>query len=142
MQQDAELLNSIYQNAKMGEELTRTISKSVDSDQLKSDLQTQMSGYSQLNAKVQQKFAEEKLEPQEENGLSKASAYLGTKLNTLVNHSPSHVAEILIQGSTMGVIDMTQNINKFTSASQPVKDLAGEVITFENQNIERMKTYL
>ena len=63
-------------------------------------------------------------------------------MNTMVDHRPSHVAEMLIQGSTMGVIDITENMNNYSNAEQPVKDLAKQVLDFENQNIERLKTYL
>lgn len=142
MQQDTELLNSIYQNAKMGEEAIDNVIKSVDNDQIKSDLQTQMAGYSNLYSKAQQKLAEQRVEPKDVNGLTKASTYIGTKMNTLIDRTPSHIAELMIQGSTMGVIEMTESINKCAGASQPVKDLANQVVTFENQNIERMKTYL
>lgn len=142
MQQDAELLNSIYQNAKMGEEALNTVITSVDSDHMKSELQSQMAGYSDLYSQAQRKMAEQRVEPRDVDRLTKASTYIGAKINTLLDHSTSHIAELLIQGSTMGVIEMTESMNKFTNASTPVKDLANKVVTFENQNIERMKTYL
>lgn len=142
MQQDTELLNSIYQNTKMGEEALDNVVRSVDNDRIKSDIQQQMAGYSHLYSQAQQQLAEQHAEPKDINGLTKASSYIGAKLNTLIDHSPSHIAEMLIQGSTMGVIEMTESLNRCASASPPVKDLANQVVTFENQNIERMKTYL
>ena len=142
MEQNSELLNSIYQNARMGEESLKTLLKSVDNDRLKSDLQTQMAGYANLYSQAEQNMASHHLEPKDLNGLSKASAYLGVKMNTLIDRTPSHVAEMLIQGSTMGVVDITENINKSPSADQSIKDLAKQVLDFENQNIERLKSYL
>ncbi len=50
----------------------------------------------------------------------------------------------MIQGSNMGIIDMTKYLNesKRCSVSKEAVDLANEVVTFEENNIQRLKAYL
>jgi 23S rRNA U2552 (ribose-2'-O)-methylase RlmE/FtsJ len=75
--------------------------------------------------------------------LTKAAAYLSINLNTLADKTPSRISEMMIKGSTMGVIDMTKKLNEYSSSADPdVMDLAGSLLSFEQHNIEECKRFL
>lgn len=141
-QPDTELLRDIYQDARMGEETIKTLIKSVEDNQIRSDLQAQMAGYVDFYGRAQKELAKRHADPEEVGALTKASSYLGVKLNALIDHTPSHIAEMMIQGSTMGVVSMTESMNKHAGAGHEAKSLAADVVSFEQKNIERMKSYL
>ena len=139
---DTELLKGIYQDAKMGDETLKTLLKAIESGQIKSDLQAQAAGYAEFYGKAQKELAKLHADPEEVGPLTKASSYLGVKMNAMMDRSPSHVAEMTIQGSTMGIVSTTESLNKHPDAGREAKRLANDVLAFEQENIERMKAYL
>ncbi|AJG98784.1 hypothetical protein [Clostridium beijerinckii] len=54
------------------------------------------------------------------NVFSKASTYVMINLNTLVNKTSSHISEMMIQGSTMGIIDITKRIKEYPNADKEI----------------------
>jgi hypothetical protein len=49
---------------------------------------------------------------------------------------------MMIKGSNMGIIQMTKVVNGYSDASPETLGLAQKLITTENDNISRLKTYL
>lgn len=74
--------------------------------------------------------------------VTKMMASSGIKMNTMLDKSPSHIAEMTIQGSTMGIITATEELNRHAGVEEPVRQLASEIVQFEQNNIERLKGYL
>ena len=63
-------------------------------------------------------------------------------LQTIKDKTPSHLAGMMIQGNTMGVIDMTKSLRENQAADPPVLALAQDLLSMQKGNIEEMKPYL
>ena len=63
-------------------------------------------------------------------------------LKTIIDKTPSHISEMLIQGSTMGIIDVTKRINDYGDADKEILDLAHRLLQFEKDNQEEFKKFL
>ena len=65
-------------------------------------------------------------------------------MNTMVDSSPSKIAEMMINGSTMGVINLEKRVKQARSegVSEDVVKIASDMMTFEEDNIQKMKPYL
>jgi len=63
-------------------------------------------------------------------------------MQTLVDKSTSHIAEMLIIGSNMGVIDAIKNIRKYKLADPGIINLMEKLKAFEESNIILLKVYL
>ncbi|WP_242878733.1 hypothetical protein [Clostridium beijerinckii] len=63
-------------------------------------------------------------------------------LNTLVNKTSSHISEMMIQASTMGIIDITKRIKEYPNADKEILDLANKLLKLEQNNVEECKKYL
>ena len=63
-------------------------------------------------------------------------------MNTMLDISTSHMAEMLIQGSNRGITDLCKSLNHNSEASRMTVELAKELMEFEEEAIERMKKYL
>ncbi|MNV92936.1 hypothetical protein D3C71_1875730 [compost metagenome] len=74
--------------------------------------------------------------------LAQMGTYMSTKINISKDDSHSHIAEMIIQGSTMGITDVTKHINKYDEADIDIVKLAKRLLKIEEQNIEEMKPYL
>lgn len=109
---------------------------------MRSDLETQRNGYLDFCDKAWQEISNRGEKAPKINPMVKVSSTVGIKMNTLTDKSDSHIADMMIQGSTMGITSATEGIHKHPHASQEVLKMAKDVVKFEQNNIERMKEYL
>ncbi len=140
----AELLNKMYKNMNMGKDSTLDLLAKVSDSALKSDMTLQLNGYEGMLKKINEHMRAAGEEPKEENFITKMSAKVGTAFNTMMDDSPSHIADMMIQGSTMGMTDNTKLLRDYenTDASEAALSICRSIIKFEEENIERMKKHL
>ena len=74
--------------------------------------------------------------------MQKVMGWTGIKINTLTDKSNSHIAEMMIQGDAMGIIESQKLINHNPKADQEVKDILNDFLTLQENNIAKMKKFL
>ena len=142
MDENIEVLNEIYKNAKMGEENIKTLLPEVGDQKMKSDLETQRSGYLDFCDKAWEEISNRGEKAPAINPMTRISSTIGIKMNTLTDKSDSHIADMMIKGSTMGITSATEGIHQHPHASREVLSMAKDIVKFEQNNIERLKEYL
>lgn len=140
--QNMELLQYVYQNVKMGEDNIRTLLPVVKDAELKTHLHKQMSGYGKFSNQAEEEIYRRNGKPKENSIMAKMAARMGVKMKTMQEHSPTRIAEMTIQGSTMGIVDITEHLNRCKEADSAAQKLANDVLHFEQNNIERLKSFL
>lgn len=105
-------------------------------------LQSQLQEYTTIYNSTDKKLKELNKDAKNINSFSKASTYAMINLKTLTNKSPSHISEMLIQGNTMGIIDLTKKLKEYDDADQEILSLANKLLKLEQNNIEECKKYL
>lgn len=142
----AEMLEKLYKSVKMGADTIVSLLPKIDAEdaKFKSDLTMQMSGYESFATRINSLLREDGEDGKEDSMMSKMSAKIGTTMNTLMDSSVSHIADMIIQGSTMGITDTIKIMREYenTTASEASLTLARDIVKFEEDNIERMKAYL
>lgn len=142
MNQNAELLNFIYQNSQMGiEALQKLVSINKDSEFNKC-LQSQLNEYKLINSNAVKKLNENGYDEKGIGTLTKIQSYIILNIQTMMDKSSSHIAEMLITGSTMGTIDAIKNIKKYKDAEPSILKLMNDLKKFEENNIEQLKAFL
>lgn len=63
-------------------------------------------------------------------------------MNTMLNTSTSHIAELMIKNHQRGVTGMWRAMNRYDTATNRSVELAQELADFEASCIERMREYL
>lgn len=139
---DLELLQYIYQNAKMGESSLKVIKEDVKDDKLRLDIEKQIKGYKDIASKAGGFILKSGDDIEATRSISKIMTYTGIKINMALNNKTEHIAEVLIEGSTMGVIDITKNIKRYEACAKNTVALAKSLLSFEQKNIEIFKKYL
>ena len=139
-----ELASAIYKNVRMGSDLIVTMMPKIDNQQLKSDVTEQLATYEKYAAKVKSLIKQSGEAPKEESMISKWMAKMGDQMNTMTDSTTSHLAEMMIQGSTMNVTDLLRKIHESESCDggSTEMSIAREVVEFEENNIEKLKDYL
>jgi hypothetical protein len=142
MNGNAELLNYIHQNSEMGIETINQLMSIVRDEEYKKLLQSQYNEYKSIYDAVNLKFAQLKKEAKDISTFSKVTSYIMININTLTDKSPSHISEMLIRGSTMGIVEITKNINEYKDADPEILAFANRLLMFEQQNVEECKKFL
>ncbi|MDE6960780.1 MAG: hypothetical protein K2P27_07960, partial [Lachnospiraceae bacterium] len=66
----------------------------------------------------------------------------GIQMNTLLNASTEHLADMMIQGNTKGITELMKVVKKNKSVQKEYYEMAQELMDFEEKNIEKLKAYL
>lgn len=140
---DAQLLNFVYQNSQMGVESLGEILPMVKAGKFKEGLCSQYKEYQRFRDEAAEKLNRGGYDEKGINAMQKIITYLMIDVKMMVDSSPSHVAQMLIQGSNMGIIDAQKRIHEYeSSAHRDVIKLMKRLQEFEERNVERLKAYL
>ena len=138
---EASLCCDVYRNAKMGGEAVLTLLSKVTDEGLKSELSTQLARYDELAAEAKSLLEKMGEEPEEERAVSRLMAKMGITMNTVIDKTSSHIAQMIIEGAVMGITDLQKRLNDKLEYGE-AEPLAKSLIAFEEDTVERMKNYL
>jgi hypothetical protein len=139
---DLDLLEKTYQNASTGITAIEAVLNKAPNNEFNSALYKQLRDYQELKDKSEKQLQLSGTEAKDNPVYEKALMKGNVKMNTLINSSESHIAQMVIQGSTMGITQMTRLLNKSKNADGTSTEIAKEFIKKEEENIEVMKKYL
>ena len=138
----------MYKNLKMGESAILDLMPKVTDEGLREDMLKQLEGYRRFADDAKELLDCEHREAKEAGVFAKMGSKMGIAMNTMMDSTSSHIAEMIIEGSTMGITDQTrilhelEDVDKDEPHYDAAVDLAKQIISFEQKNIEVMKTYL
>ena len=142
MTTEVSVLNSIYRGARIGSESIENILPKTEHPAFRDDLRTQEGEYEAIMKEAANRLMEKGNTPDPIGSYKKVTMKAAVEMSTMANCDTSHLAEIMIKGSTMGITNMTKILNGYQNPDPQVAGLAQKLITTEQQNIERLKTYL
>jgi len=142
MDGNTELLNYVYQNAQMGERSTAQLTELSESPKFREHLQTQNREYESIRGQARDLLRQSGHEEKDINGFAKMSLYMSIGTKTLTDKSASHMAEMMMRGSTMGIIDVSKNLKKYAGADPEAVSLAEKLLRTEEANVEHIKAFL
>lgn len=141
---ESQMLEQIYKNMKMGSSSMLSILSRAQDEEFKRLMTEQLDGYERLANAARKRLCEIGGEAREENAMTRLWASVGMKMNTMIDSTESHLADMIIEGSTMGMTDTIKILREYenTDVSESALRLAKEIIKFEEKNIEIMKGHL
>ena len=138
------LLCEIYKNANMGEDSLCSLIGKVKDDNLRRDITYQLDTYAGYANTAKSKLAEMNVKAKELSPFAKISSEISMAMSTMTDSSAPKLAELIIEGSTMGIVKLKKQITaaKRENAPEHIMNFANEVVTFEENSINKMKEYL
>ena len=136
------ILNELNKGIKMGMDSISTVSEKVQDDRFKQDLKYQYDEYNKILNEVNDELTNYDDFPKELNPMQKAMRWMGVELNTISDKSNSKIAEMMIQGTNMGIIEGVKLLNQNPEADGEVKNVLNEFIKFQENTVEQLKKYL
>lgn len=142
MLSENQLLNHIYQTAEMGREGIQSVLKYAGEPKLVSALNSQMDEYEQLQNAAGAMLQARGEPPKGIGPMAKVSSEVMSTMKAMTDRSASNIAEMMIQGSTMGVTKSLRTIRDCDLRDNGVRRLADRLLETERANIEQMKRFL
>lgn len=140
--EDVSIYQGIQKNTEMARKAIDTISDKVYDDGLAMQIARQSLKYSEIHDRATDRLLQEKEESYRGSAFAEMMLKGGIEYNTLLNTSTGHIAELMIQGSNRGIVDMCKTLNRYPDIKGQAVELAKELMDFEEKNIERLKKYL
>lgn len=143
MNQNQQLLSFIHKNAAMGISTIPQVLSLPQSRAMGRALNTQLQEYRTIAAQSQAYARRHGRHLQGPGLASKAMSNAMLKTRTAVDPTTSKVAELMIQGSTMGTVQMTRRLHQYNGRTDPeLLALGNRLLHTEEQNIQQMKRFL
>lgn len=142
-EQSKELLNEIYKEAKTGFDTLSVVENSIEGNaDLHQAIHQQKHCYSDTIVQAATQLREMGVHAKGISQLDKMKMRAATKANIFMDNSPSHTAQMIIQGSTMGITTLQKTMNHCPQADEKAKKLSQELIQAEEAHIDAMKKFL
>ena len=125
-----ELLEYIYKTAEMGKYSSTELVKELHNkdNKIKEELDEIVKGYEEIYKKTEKLLKKHKLEEKEINYFAKMGASFNMKKEVMNDNSDASIADMLIQGLTMGNLEMSKKIGDYEKkVDDKILDLAKEI---------------
>lgn len=141
--QTEEALAEIYRNAQLALQSISNILPAVEDDATREELHRQHEEYERFSAKATMIAKNRGIELKEPNMMKKAMMWGSIKMSTLTDNSRSHIADMMVQGTVMGIDALRTTANDLSpEGNEDIADLLREMITIEEEFEKKWKEYL
>jgi len=136
------VLDELNKGACMGMDAIRFVLDKVEDDEFRELLERQYSGYRRISDKICELYPEySDKEPHETNAMNKVMTWYGIEMKTMMDKSNSKIAELLMQGTNMGIIEGRKLLNHKGTDKQ-VEKLVSDYVKNQEEAVEDLKKYL
>ena len=135
-------LDEINKGACMGMDAISFVLDKVEDKNFKKVIRKQYDDYHRIEEDIQNiyhKYDDGK--PHETNAFTKAMTWSGINMKTMMDNSNSKIAELLLQGTNMGIIEGRKILNE-KKLSEEVRNIISRYVSMQEESVEILKKYL
>ena len=136
------VLNEINKGIKMGMDSISNVSQKVQDDRFKQDLKCQYDKYNQILNNVNDELSNYDDFPKELNPMQKAMGWMSIEMNTISDKSNSKIAEMMLQGTNMGIIEGRKLLNNNENLPKDIDTILNDFVVMQEDSVETLKKYL
>ena len=142
MDNNINTLDELNKGCCMGIDALNDILSKVDDNKFKDLLEKQKIEYEDLSDRISDLYEEYSDAPiHETNLVEKAMTWYGIQKDTITNSSISNLADLLIRGTNMGIVEGKKILNNKT-LDKKVHKICSEYIKTQEAYLEKLKEYL
>jgi len=135
-------LNEISKGSSMGMDAISFIIEKVDDEKLEKLLKDQYVSYKKIQETIEEIYPKyDDGSPKTTNMKNKVMTDYMIEMKTIKDSSTSHLAEILIQGTNMGIIEGRRILNK-KKLNEEVYNLIAKYVSMQEKYLSSLKDYL
>ena len=136
------VLDEISKGCSMGIDALNDILDKADDNKFKELLEKHKEQYDEISDIINdlyENYSDE--EPDETNAMEKTMTWSGIQMRTMTDSSTSKLAELLLQGNNMGIIEGRRIYNN-DEMDDDVKKILNDFIKMQEKAVEELKEYL
>lgn len=136
------ILDELNKGCCMGSDAVKFILEKIEDKKFKKVCEDLLEEYEDLEErinKVYDKYSDD--DPHETNAMNKVMTWSGIQMRTMNDGSDSKLAEMLLQGLNMGIIEGRRLINQKDEDSK-VKEIMQEYVDMQEEYVEEIKEFL
>ena len=142
MKEDINALDEIHKGSCMGVDAINYIMDKVEDESLKEELNNELNEYKDIAKEIEKVYPKyDDGTPHETGVMNKAMTWYHLEMETMSDHSNSNLAELLLKGVNMGVIEGRKILNN-KELNNEVKDIVSKYVEMQEKNVENLKEYL
>ncbi len=145
MNRQCELLEKIYKDASMGRFSMQKLLENLKGKDNKiiGVVESIFQDYSSFEQKAKEALVAQDKKPEEEGNMAKMMSSMGIFKEVLTDNSDSAIADLLIQGLSMGEIEMQKRVdNASDDINKDDLKLAKDFLKFQQKAQKELKKYL
>ena len=135
-------LDEIHKGACMGMDAISFVLEKTEDKNLNAELHREYDEYQKIAKKIEKiypKYNNDK--PHETTAMNKAMTWYGIEMKTFNDKSTSKIAELLLNGVNMGIIEGKKILNN-KNINEEVNVIIDEYVSMQEKNVEILKEYL
>lgn len=136
------LLDEAYKNVRMASFAIDCIIDKIQDQSLEDLLRKQNDCYLHYVEKIESMCEELKHKPKDINFMLKGMSFASIKTKTMMNDETPHLAEMLVQGTTMGITDTLKAKSEYPSDNQELIKIVDEIVDCEEKFVDSLKDFL
>lgn len=134
--------NGLYKNAAVGKDAILCVLEQTTDPALRRELCTQLEYYETQQQKIRQEMKKNYCYPQEQGTLAKFCSCASIRMHCLGEVNPHQIAKLMVEGTNMGLIQLTQLLNRHPHVDTSLQQQAKATIAHEEAYLNRLKPYL
>ncbi len=145
MNENEEILEYIYQTSNMGMQSTKYLIDSLKGkdNKIKKLVEEIEKNYEKYAKETEKLLNKQDLEAKPIGMMAKAMSKMSINKEMISDNSDANIADMLIQGLTMGNLELTKHIDNYEkTADKKIINLAKSLRKFGEEYIEKLKVYL
>lgn len=141
---DVEILDELSRSCQLAMSNISFLSTKSIQKNIKKELVSIYSGYTDILSQINKNFESLGEIPSNVSPSLKMFGLCSINLNTKIDKSSSHIAEIMIQGLNMGIIKCQKLLNSSNSTiiKEQTLNLVQQFLNFQEQSIQKLKVFL
>lgn len=140
---NSEAITNVFQNAHIAMQSVSNVLAECSSIKMKEELTEEYEGYQKFIGGLSRYMTEKGYEQKDVNVMKKAMLYTSVKMNTLTDDSCSHLAEMMVKGTVMGITELKQLISRSDGQiDKEIISFAKDLLALEESYEKRLKTLL
>ena len=143
MKENKNTLDELNKGCAMGMDAIDNILDKVENKDFKKVLEDEYDKYKVIHQRIEDKYTDySDEEPTETNMMNKAMTSMMTEMKLMTDHSDSKIAELLMQGTNMGIIEGKKLLNHKEHLDKEVESILKDFIAMQENSVETYKNFL
>lgn len=141
-EEDKKVLNAIHKGLVMGMESLSVIEPKISNTDFRDLINSQYNEYSDILINVNSELSKLGTSGDDTTTMQKVMGWSSIQMSTLMDDSDSKISDMLIRGTTMGIIEGRKMLNNNDKIDKKTKDILYTFVSKQEHDVEKLKEWL